>query len=252
MRQCLLLGGVILELGLTTKPINHSTCETMNPFISFLIVVPLALCIIVDAVAIYSAIFLGAPTVAIIFVLTPLSAVLVYLFMRARRNPFLDFKGAQNADPAARNFLTNFVLIVIYVALFGGLAFVLQVNNARYWIGSICTIFGIFMLASAVLQVIRLKRHVNKAARESNDAALYRLEQYQSVVVPEKKMRKWLIVSFLIAAVLAWPIFTSFNLGRFLSVFDLFGLLFLSGAVVLWVVISGMALDRNTNPFLTG
>jgi len=218
----------------------------VNPFLAFLICIPLVLTIMLDVAAIYSVlfppgeIFTNAPLsgkIGAICVLTTITAYLLYLLVRTFRRPFLEFKGSEKLPPAAKQQLSNFVLAATCAGPLILIFALIRIQHVRYWIGAGSGILGLFMV---YLGIVELNQRRNVLSFGKKESIVSQSEQYKAVI-SGNRTRNLLIALFLTVALLAWPAFHFSNADRFLSVFDLLGTLFLLASVIFWLKASGVS-----------
>jgi hypothetical protein len=183
----------------------------MNPFIVILICIPLAVALLGEIVAIYGIFHGGQDSIPAIILFTTLSGVLIYLLFRASRSPYLEFEGDDRLPPRSRALATNFVMIIAYVVLAAGLFAVIRPDSIRYWVGLVTSIMASFMIYLALAEL--------------------GVRQY----IFARRLSKSLIVAFLLAAAFSWPAFERFSLDRYVSTFDLFGIIFLLTSTAFWL-----------------
>jgi hypothetical protein len=217
----------------------------MNPFLAFLICVPLAVAFILDLVVIYCAIFLAGPVgekIAAIIVLTAIATSLIYLLVRSSRAPLLDFAGSERVDAATRQSVTNLIVATMYVVLFGGALALGIIEHLRYWIGIGCAILGSLMLYSGI---VHLKQARDLPRDWTPELITSYLARHEVLSPAHRKTRNWLIACFLITAIFAWPAFRFSQAEQYISVSDLLGILFLLASAVSWVILTGISLEKK-------
>jgi hypothetical protein len=213
--------------------------------VAFLIFIPLVFAIVLDAAAIYSLIFppgtlpyaATGGKIGLVVILTTLAATLAYLLIRTSRSPFLDVKGVEKADPAAKQRITGFVMSTVYATLFLIAIVVIRVQHFRFWIGAVSGLLGLLMLSSTVIH-LRYIRHLPPNERTKSTT----IQLARHIVIRNKKR---LIGLYSVLALLLWPAFNLLNAERYISVFDLVGLLIFLSSMIFWVIVTGMAAEKK-------
>ena len=203
----------------------------MNPFVAFLILVPLILGLVLWAGTILTLITYG-PSWGIIvanLIIALLCFALIYLLVRMSRGDILDDKEIRHLSAHDRRRLTGYILFATYVTLFLLLLVITNLASLRNWLGILSIVMSLSMLISTISEARRTR------ALQANVSELY------------LRLRNRLFGAVLLTACSMVVVFWIFNGGRYISHFDFFALLTLFVSSGLWMVskIKRLTLPRS-------
>ena len=203
----------------------------MNPFVAFLIFVPLIVSFFLWAVATWALVNQGPKWDIIVtnLIFAVISGALIYMLMRTSKGPVLDDKEIQHINIATRRTLTRQVLAVTYVVLFLLLSMVMNLRSLRNWLGFVSTIMAIAMVVSAVWEF----RHTKTERLETSERGR---DHYEASHSGYSRIRNRLVASTILTACSTTLLFWNFNGQRLISTFDFIGLLLLAGSAVIWLI----------------
>jgi len=219
----------------------------MNPFLTFLILVPLLASFVVVAGSIFG-LTLHGPRWDIISIILIFSAISLYLSVLFKRSFTIDgslmtIPGNNTNEPLRRKF-TNVVLFPAYLVLLSMVLFIFKTHSLRGWIGSAGFLLGFSLLLSGFLhhRSVRIE-----PPSSSGDEYQHRLALFEQTAVTFLKTRNIvLILNALVGIISVWFYFYSQG-AHLLSQLDLFGLLFLLGTSCIWFVECGKAMRNKVD-----
>lgn len=214
----------------------------MNPFIAFLILVPLLLSLAFWGFTLVFTIRDGltGSMIAMHIIFGGLSAALVYLLVRSSRGRLLDDEPIRHLDVGHRKILTNSMLTITYVVVIGGLALVTNLQSARNWIGVVSVVMALSMFISAVREMLQARRLAVTDRIDPSAVEPVPLENHRSKYW---KTTNRIFFSSILTA-LSWIfLFLNYDGSRYISNFDFIGLLTLLISVNVWFFATGKALS---------
>jgi phosphatidylglycerophosphate synthase len=216
----------------------------MNPFVAFLIVVPLFVSIVLFVGAFFGLIQHGprSDIIAAIIILAIMSCALGFLLVKTSKTRLIEFPGRQQVDVAVRRRETIFLLTIIYGGLILIAVLVFKIEHIRNWLGAICTVLASLIIYSGIHQ---LKQANGNGCGSPADFVGGEIRRYEAFLSTYKKTRSWLVASSLTTAFCLSVLFWLLNGDRYISVLDLVGLLFLLGGIVIWFRLIGRLVQKK-------
>ena len=216
----------------------------MNPFIAFLILVPLLVSILFTII---TALILiedgpGWGIISALVILIAISGSLILLLKRTSRSPLLEFPGSDQVDVAIRRKLTTFFLVVIYGTLIFMAFFLVNIESVRNWLGVICTILGLLMCYSGIYQLRLIHIPEPNQSTESITKQIKMLEMFLS---SRTITRNGLLASLILTGFLGVILYRRLEAVRYFSLLDLIGILFLTASLWLWFTLYGISRRRK-------
>lgn len=206
----------------------------MNPFIVFLILLPLIVALLLWVGAILWTIEYGlsGSAIAMNAIFGGLFIALIYLLLRSSKSAWFDDTQIQHLDLSSRKRLTNSLLGVTYFVVFMLLVVVLNFYTIRHWIGIASIIMAMSLLLSAFGELRRSKKISPQGRASISEAEL----ETRHLGVGNKGTRNLVIISSVVAVLLNSLLFFGFDGNRIISSIDFIGLFILWGSVVFWFV----------------
>lgn len=205
----------------------------MNPFLAFLIVVPLCGALFLAAAA--GAVLLETrsivgPAIAFI-ILSSITSSLAYLFYRASRGRGIEFPGSDRLDPRFRQLITTALVGLAYLMLVGAALLVWSVPSVRYWIAAVSSALGILCLLASVDAA---RRSMEPPQGFTGEMLNHQAMILERAVTSQERVRWYLFASLGIFAVLGPLCFVALPGQRYLAGLDLAGILFLAFSLSVW------------------
>jgi len=220
----------------------------MNPFVTFLIVVPL---IVSGTLTIAAAILLieEGPKwdfIAAFLVLLAISGSLVLLFKRTSRSSLVDFSGSERIEDSVRRSLTTFTLIILYSVLIAIGFALFSIDSLRNWLGALCMILGLLMCFSSAVQLWHKSVPQLSQSREIITKQIKVLEISLSSYTLTRSV---LLVSLILMGISLVTLYKFLGWNYYLSLLDLTGFLFLGLSTWLWYTANGIARRKTLEIF---
>jgi hypothetical protein len=216
----------------------------VNPFVTFLVLLPLVVALILGAGTIFGLIRYGPRwdiiTALIIFVI--ISGALGVLLARTSKTSLIEFPGAEEIDVAGKRRVTVFVLLVLYISLFLFFWLIFNVELVRNWLGAICIMLALSMIYSGVLQ---LRQAHSLAPERSKELVAAEIRQHELFLSTYKKTTRWLVVSSAITGLSVPVLFSILDGDRYISMLDLVGLILLLASIVIWFILRGVSVQKK-------
>jgi len=212
----------------------------MNPFVAFLIAVPLLVSGILTIAAGVLLIQEGPKWdfLAAFFVLLAISSFLVLLLRRTSRGSLLEFPGSDQIQESVRRDLTTFVLVILYAVLIGmGLVF-FSVDSLRYWPGMLCAVLGLLTCYSGAFQL--RQKHVPQLD-QSQETITKQIKLIEISLSSHALTRNVLLGSLLVMGFFLVLLYKMLGWDRYFSFLDLAGFLFLGVSLWFWFTTNGIA-----------
>lgn len=216
----------------------------MNPFIAFLILVPLLVSLAFWAVTVMLTMregFTGS-AIAMHIIFGGLSAALVYLLVRSSKGPLLDDEPIRHLDIESRRRLTNSWLIMTYFVMFALLAVVTNLQSARNWIGAVSFVMALSMVISAVFELVQARKLPATNPIDPNAVELKFVENLRSNY---RKTTNSVFLASISVAVSCTYLFLNFDGSRYISSFDLIGLLTWLFSVNVWFFVKARTISAG-------
>jgi hypothetical protein len=219
----------------------------MNPFLTFLIVLPLlvAALLMLGALGGLAQHGLRWDILAALIVAGSIGAYLVWLLRRTltAKGSILEFAVTPELNETTQQFrqrLTPVVLLGTYVLL-AILAIVLfGLESLRHWLGGFCFILGSLLLTFGLLAGRSFQQPPSGAQARTIQATL--LDRSLTTTI---RARNYILISHAALALYVTWAYQASNGAGHLSLFDLTGFLFLLGSSAVWFILRGRALKMQ-------
>jgi hypothetical protein len=193
---------------------------------------PLAVAAFATALVLYLLFKQGfqAGIVAVLLIFGSLTTILAYMAFRILRRPQLELAPAAPAPPLINTFIVGLVVLQTSAMVVFAFAYNLGTFSVRNWIGPVCIILGLYPLCSGTWLLLSTRWKI----RRRNNLFVVGLDKVRVAVATHDEASKILIPSYVLAVLVVVGVYYSFNGARYLSLFDLSGVIFfiLSGLVV--------------------
>lgn len=207
----------------------------MNPFVAFLILVPLLISLI--AVLAVTAILLEkGPSSGLLLTLAiflSISGALGFLLKRTSRSPFIEFPGSDRLDEGTQRQLTTFFVSVIFVTLTLIALLFINLSSMRNWLGGLSVLLALLMVCSSVHHMRQTRRGPLSGLGQTTGQEI---ERGGLLVSATTVARNLFPASLILMGVSVLVLYWGFGGDRYLSVLDVGGLLLLGFALWLWTV----------------
>jgi hypothetical protein len=219
----------------------------MNPFLTFLIFVPLLASLFVVAGSVLGLTLHGPrwDIISIILIFSVISLFLSFLFKRSLTSDgsLITIPG-NNTNESLRRKFTNVVLFPAYLVLLSMALFIFNTYALRGWMGTVGFLLGLSLLLSGYLHLRSVR---NKPLSMFGDGYQNRLALFEQTTATFLKTRNMvLILNAFVAIITIWFYFHSQG-AQVLSRLDFFGLLFLLGTSCVWFVDCGNVMQNKVN-----
>lgn len=206
----------------------------MNPFVAFLIVVPLliSLALTVAAAALLLEEGLSWGLVSAFGILFAISGVLIFLLKRTSRSPFIEFPGDDRLDEGTRRQVTTFFTFVIFITLLLIAVFFVNLSSLRNWVGILCIILALLMACSSFLQL----RHTRRPLSELEEPSVKEIKSRKIFVAANAITAKLFPASLILMGFSLAILYWFLGGDHYFSLLDLIGVVLLGGALWLWSV----------------
>lgn len=210
----------------------------MNPFLSFLILVPLLVSLVLCA-GLLLLLWHKGPRLGIAIPLLLISGISVYLLLVFKKtfspkDAEFAIPGSEILNEADRKSLTSFYLILTYLVLgFCGLL-LFNYDSMRGWVGMLGFLMGITLLWSGIMMA-RSETAITRSAYFRINRSLY----------PRRKR-----VFFILAVSIGFVILLQYRFApwwKTISTWDISGILFLLASACVWLVLSDMKVIKSKN-----
>ena len=201
----------------------------MNPFLSFLIFIPLIVSFVLSlgaAVVLYK----DGPSVGMVMVFSAMSGIcgyLIYLFINplSLKEGSLQYPGGEKLTDWQKKRLTNLDLLSAYTALTIGGLFLFDYELMKGWFGALAFVMGLVLVWSAI-SILRTSKAISQSFEFQAARAFY----------PRRKTFFYLFAAGLGAIILFSYHFV--DSWQFISPWDISGVLFLLACSCLWLTLS--------------
>ena len=212
----------------------------MNPFVAFLIVVPLLVSGILTIAAGVLLLQEGPKWDFLVafFVLLAISGSLVLLLRRTCRGSMLEFPGSDQIQESVKRDLTAFVLIILYAVLIGMGLLLFSVHSLRYWPGVLCVILGLLTFFSSAFQ---LRQKQVPQLGQPRETITKQIKLIETSLSSHALTRNVLLVSLILMGFFLVVLYTLFTLDRYFSMLDVAGFMFLGISLWVWFATNGIA-----------
>ncbi len=203
----------------------------MNPFVTFLIVVPFVLSGFLLLGSVWSLVMRG-PHWDILFanvLFGGISVGLIYLLIRMSRSAVLDEKELERISHAEKRTLTNITLLVTYIVLFIGLAITMSLAVLRHWLGVVAIVMALSMIVSGLWE---RKRH--QIIQDSDTKPPDVNESRELLFTAYRRTKNWVLITSGLMIVSTSFLFLYFDGNRLISNLDFIAFVCLIGSVVFW------------------
>lgn len=216
----------------------------MNPFVAFLILVPLLAAGVLTVGTVFSLVKHGPrwDVITAFVVLCAICGSLILLLKKTSRSPLLEFPGSDQVDVSIRKKLTGFFLLVIYLTLALMAIALLNIESVRNWVGLVCFILGLLMFYSAISQ---LRQDHPSQPSQSAESMTKHIGTLEMSLSSQTRMRNLLLVSLILMGSFAVILYRLLDLTRYFSLVDLVGFLFLGSTLWLWFTFNGISRRRK-------
>ncbi len=220
----------------------------MNPFLTFIIILPWIVSLIFIAGSLYGLINSG-PRWDIILSIAIFSAIFIILTVVLFRTftlkgSLIKFSGAEAMDESNRRKITNVVIFVTYCGLLVLVLALLNSASFEYWFGIGGFILGVSLLISGISHLRSASIPANMELDLVPKDRLDRMERALSTYLAKQNY----VLAFSILAGIAIIYFYLFmQLDRYVSIVDLLGLLFLLISSCGWFILYGKSMKKKLN-----
>lgn len=219
-----------------------SKSDPMNPFLVFLILVPLLVSLIIFMGSILSLIQRG-PRWDIILAVVLFGVLSGYLILVLRgiftmKASVIEFPWSSAVNESMRKRFTTFILTITFLVLFLMAVLLLNIESLRNWFGIGFFFFGLAMLLSGISSV----RYQSSGTSDANKLGL--LEKTLSVHL---RIGNLVLILHPIIGVGSVGLYWFSGGVRYFSIWDLYGFLFLLGSSCAWFYLYGKALQKQVD-----
>ncbi len=217
-----------------------------NPFLLFLILVPLLVSLIFTIGSVFGLLSHG-PSWDIIFSIVMFSAISYYLILLLQRvstlqGSLIEFPNSNLVNESIRRKVTSFLLTITYLVLFA-LAFLLfNIKSLKNWLGAGSFVLGLAMLLSGISYV---QFGGISQLKPSDPSTANKLTSLESSLAGHLKARNYILLLHPILGVCLVLLYQFAGWTDYFSIWDLSGFLFLLASSCIWFILYGISMKKQ-------